>query len=69
MTLFSVPTWWVSGVHWTACFFVLVISFTLSLETFLSSIDALREPDDLCDDLSSIVVPLDDEFFLLLIME
>ena len=48
-------------------FFVSVISFTLRLENFLSSIEVLTELDELREDLGSGVKPLDDELFLPLI--
>ena len=43
MKLFSEPTWRIGGVHWATCFFVLVVSFTLLLENFISSLGALIE--------------------------
>ena len=63
MTLFSAPTWWIGGVHRTD-FFVLVISFILHLEYFLSFFEALTELDDLREALGCGVEPLDYEFFL-----
>ena len=50
-------------------FFVLVISFTLRLEYFLSCFEALKELDELCEDLGCGVKPLDYEFFLSLLWE
>ena len=69
MTLFYTPTWQVGGVRRTACFFVLVISFILSLENFLSSLEALIELNNLREALGSRVEPLDDELFLPLLQE
>ena len=43
--------------------FVLVISFTLCLEYFLSSLEALAELNKLREDLGGRVKPLDDGFF------
>ena len=63
MTLFSAPTLWFGGVHRTA----LVISFTLRLENFLNSIEALAKLDNLRESLGSGVEPLDDELFLSLL--
>ena len=59
--------WW----HSSDCliFFVLVISFTLYLKIFLSSLKALTGLDDLYEELGSGVKPLDDEFFLPLLWE
>ena len=50
-------------------FFVLVISFTLSLENLLISIKALAELNKLCEALVIRVKPLDDELFLTLLPE
>ena len=64
MTLCSAPTWLIGGVHRTAWFFYLVISFTLRLEYFLFSFEALTELDELREALGCGVKPLDYEFFL-----
>ena len=50
-------------------FFVLVISFTLSLEYFLRSFEALIELDELREALGCGVEPLDYELFLPLLRE
>ena len=68
MTLFSAPTWQIVGVHRTSRFFG-VISFTFRLITFISSLDALAELNDIYKDLGSRVEPFDDELFLSLLQE
>ena len=50
-------------------FFVLVISFTLRLEYFLSNFEALTELNDLREALGYRFKPLDDELFLPLLRE
>ena len=69
MTLCSAPTWRIGGVHRAACFFVLVIYFTLNLENFLSSLKALAELDKIREALGCGVYPLDYEFILSLLWE
>ena len=69
MILCSDPTWRIGGVHWIACFFVLVISLTLLLEYFLSSSEALAEIDEVREALGFKVSPLYDDFFFSLLWE
>ena len=61
---FSASTWRIVDVNRTVCFLVLVISFTLRLEIFLSSFEALTELGEILEALGSRVKKLDDEFFL-----
>ena len=64
MTIFSTPTWRVGGNHWTACFFVLLCYFNLSLEYFLSSFEALTEIYEFSDPLGYGIKKLDKWFLL-----
>ena len=63
------PTWKIGGIRQTAWFFVLVISFTLRLENFLSSLEELAEINKLREALCDRLEHLDDEFFLTLFWE
>ena len=61
MTLCSALTWRIGGAHQNVFF---VISFTLRVEYFLSSLEKLAELNELREALGDGFEPLDDEVFL-----
>ena len=69
MKFCSAPTWRIGGIHWTDCFFVFVIYFTLRLGKLLISLETLTELNEIHGALGNGVEPLDDELFLPLLQK